>query len=170
VPCATNPGIWSSPDRIIGLTIPGAALRADKMPRHLRHRHALGQTQNLGIEIEMPFRPAVAAVNLQQLLPPGSGGRSSPVEETGHHCPAPLSPGIHPYFGSNSLLNSFDFKKLRSSFELASWMTILAFFPPGAAPGEHRVAHPSSLTQVAMHPPVQVIVHVGWSSIVHVDA
>ena len=102
--------------------------------------------------------------------PPGSGGRSSRVEVAGHHCPAPLSPGIYPYFGSNSLLNSFDFKKLRSSLELASWITILAFFPPGATPGEHRVAHPSLSTQVAMHPPVQVIVHVGWSSIVHVDA
>ena len=37
------------------------------MPCHLRHRHALGQPQNLGIEIEVPLGPAIAAVHLQQL-------------------------------------------------------------------------------------------------------
>jgi hypothetical protein len=66
-------------------------------------------------------------------------------------------------------MNFFDFKKFRSSCELVFSMTILAFFPPGAA-GAHRVAHPADSTQVAMHPSVQVIVQVGWSSIVQVDA
>jgi hypothetical protein len=45
VPCATNPGIWSSPDRVIGLAILGTTPRADEMPGHLRHRHAVGQPQ-----------------------------------------------------------------------------------------------------------------------------
>jgi hypothetical protein len=37
------------------------------MASHLRHRHALGQPQDLGIEIEMALRPACAAVQLQEL-------------------------------------------------------------------------------------------------------
>jgi hypothetical protein len=37
------------------------------MARHLRHRHALAQAQNLGIEVQVPLRPAIAAVNLEQL-------------------------------------------------------------------------------------------------------
>ena len=40
---------------------------ADQMAGHLRHRHALGQPQDLGIEIEVPLRLAIAAVDLQQL-------------------------------------------------------------------------------------------------------
>jgi len=40
------------------------------MPRHLWHRHALGQSQDLGIEIEVPLRSAVAAMDLQQLALP----------------------------------------------------------------------------------------------------
>jgi hypothetical protein len=73
------------------------------------------------------------------------------------------------YFGSNSLLNFFDLMKSRSSLGVAFWMTILAFFPSAAA-GEQLVAHPPISTQVAMHPAGQVIVQVGWSSIVHVAA
>lgn len=40
------------------------------MPGYLRHRHALGQPQDLGIEIEVPLRPAIAAMYLQQLSVP----------------------------------------------------------------------------------------------------
>jgi hypothetical protein len=36
------------------------------MPCHLRHRHTFGQPQDLGIEIEVPLRPAIAAVHFQQ--------------------------------------------------------------------------------------------------------
>jgi hypothetical protein len=36
------------------------------MVRHLRHRHTLGQAQDLRIEIKVPLRPTIAAVDLQQ--------------------------------------------------------------------------------------------------------
>jgi hypothetical protein len=37
------------------------------MVRRLRHRHALRQVEIAGVDVEMPCRPAVAAVHLQQL-------------------------------------------------------------------------------------------------------
>jgi hypothetical protein len=37
------------------------------MPSHLLHRHGLGQAECLRTEIEVPLRPAVAAMHLQQL-------------------------------------------------------------------------------------------------------
>jgi hypothetical protein len=65
-------------------------------------------------------------------------------------------------------MNSLDFKKLPTSFVLASRMIILKVFTPAAS--EHCVAHPAGSTQLAMHPAVQLIVQLGWSSIVHVAA
>jgi hypothetical protein len=72
------------------------------------------------------------------------------------------------YFCLKSLMNSLDFMKFPISFELASWMIILTVFTPSAS--EHRVAHPAGSTQLAMHPAVQLIAQVGWSSIIHVAA
>ena len=72
------------------------------------------------------------------------------------------------YFCLKLLINSLDFKKLPTSFVLASRMIILTVFTSAAS--EHRVAHPAGSTQLAMHPAVQLIVQVGWSSIVHVAA
>ena len=40
------------------------------MPRHLLHWHALWQPQDLGTEIVVPLRLAIAAVHLQQLTLP----------------------------------------------------------------------------------------------------
>jgi hypothetical protein len=37
------------------------------MPGYLRHRHALGQSQNFWVEIQVALRLAIAAVDLQQL-------------------------------------------------------------------------------------------------------
>jgi hypothetical protein len=37
------------------------------MIRQLRHRHALWQVETAGIDKEMALRPAIAAVNLQEL-------------------------------------------------------------------------------------------------------
>jgi hypothetical protein len=67
VPDTTDLRIRPCPYRIEGLAVRDAALRADEMSSHLPHRRAPRQPQNLGIEIEVPVRPAVAAVNLQQL-------------------------------------------------------------------------------------------------------
>src|SRR5690242_19021045 len=41
--------------------------RAHKVACYLRHGHALGEAQDLGIEVEVTLRPAIAAVNLEQL-------------------------------------------------------------------------------------------------------
>ena len=70
VPHTSDPCIGPCPDRVIGLAVPGTAFAAHEMPGHLRHRHALGQPQDLGIEIEVPLRPADAAMDLQQLSVP----------------------------------------------------------------------------------------------------
>jgi len=67
VPNCTNPRVRPRPDRIAGLAVLGTAPAADQMPCHLRHRHALGEAQDFGIEVEMPLRPAIAAVDLKQL-------------------------------------------------------------------------------------------------------
>jgi hypothetical protein len=67
--CRDSAAIWDSPnssatphagtdvDKAIAY---GAALRADEMPRYLQHRHTLGQAQDLGIEVKVPLRPAIA--------------------------------------------------------------------------------------------------------------
>jgi hypothetical protein len=39
------------------------------MPGHLRHRHSPRQAEYLGVDIEVPLRPAAATVNLEQLAP-----------------------------------------------------------------------------------------------------
>jgi hypothetical protein len=66
MPDATNPCIRASPDRVMGLAVPGSAFAADEMVRHIRHRHALGQAQDFWIAIQVPLRLAIAAVDLQQ--------------------------------------------------------------------------------------------------------
>ena len=64
VPDAPDPGIRPCPDWIVGVAVPGTAFAADKMACHFRHWHALGQPQDLGIEIEVALRPAIASVDL----------------------------------------------------------------------------------------------------------
>ena len=70
MPDTADPGIRSRPDRIEGLGVPGTAFRADEMVGHLRHRHALRQAKAAGIDIEVAHRPAIAAMDLQQLSCP----------------------------------------------------------------------------------------------------
>src|SRR5262245_47563611 len=55
---SADPRIRPGPDRVIGLAVPGAALRADQMVRHLRHRHSLRQVETASLDIEMALRPA----------------------------------------------------------------------------------------------------------------
>jgi hypothetical protein len=57
---ANNPCTGPRPDRVIRcFTVPGTALAADEMARHLRHLHALGQPQDFWIEIQVPLWPAL---------------------------------------------------------------------------------------------------------------
>jgi hypothetical protein len=49
------------------LGVPRTAFAADKMPGYLGHWHALGQPQDFWIEIQVSLRPAIGAVDLQQL-------------------------------------------------------------------------------------------------------
>jgi hypothetical protein len=72
------------------------------------------------------------------------------------------------YFCFMLLMNSLDFKKLSTSFVLASWTITLTVRTPAAS--EHRVVQPAGSTQLAMHPAVQLMVQSGWSSIVQVAA
>jgi hypothetical protein len=67
VPYAANPGIRPRPDRIEGFTVPGTAFRADEISGDFRDWQTLGQAEHLGIEIEVPLRPAIATVDFQEL-------------------------------------------------------------------------------------------------------
>src|SRR5262245_48407638 len=66
--CAIGSRIGPCPDRMMGLAVPGAASRADEMVRHLRHRHAPGQAEAPGVDIEMAHRPAGIAMDFQELV------------------------------------------------------------------------------------------------------
>jgi hypothetical protein len=64
---AWHTGIRPGPDRMIGVVVPGAADAADKMIGHLRHQQPFRQVETAGVDIEVALRPAVAAMDLQQL-------------------------------------------------------------------------------------------------------
>src|SRR5262245_61983579 len=68
MPGAAGSGIGPRPDRMMSLAVPGAASRADEMVGHLGHRHALGQAEATGIDIEMAHRPAGPAMDFQELV------------------------------------------------------------------------------------------------------
>jgi hypothetical protein len=53
--------------RPFDLVIPGATDAADEMIGYLRHRQPLPQIETTGIDVEMAWRPANAAVHLEQL-------------------------------------------------------------------------------------------------------
>jgi hypothetical protein len=63
VPLANIP---TTPRAGMSLAVLGAAFRADEVVGHLWHRHELWQVDAPGIDIEVPLRPARAAMDLQQ--------------------------------------------------------------------------------------------------------
>jgi len=57
-------GVRPGPDRMIGVAVLGATDATDEMIGNLRHWQPLRQVETAGVDVEMPRRSAIAAVDL----------------------------------------------------------------------------------------------------------
>src|SRR5262245_37926989 len=81
-------------DRVIGVAVLGATDATDKMAGNLRHRQSLRQVETAGVDVEMPRRPAIPAVDLQQLPLPDEVANRHGLEVEGLRLAA--APGLVP--------------------------------------------------------------------------
>ena len=81
------PCIRPSPDRVMGLAVPGTTDTADEMVRHIRHRQPLRQSERQWLDIEVTGWPAGRAFDLKEFSIPGE------IAECYGHAPGADEPG-----------------------------------------------------------------------------